>query len=270
MFCLHPVFLALSLAASFLYARRLTGRKSMRMLRWLIPFALFAVLLNAAFNHAGLTVLFYLPSGNPMTAESLVYGVASAAMLASVLLWFIAWTAVMTSDKTLYLFGRVIPSLSLVLSMTLRFIPRFKTQLETVRDSQKAMGADGDERLISRVKRALLCFSAVITWSLENTVDTADSMRARGYGTARRTNYSNYRVDERDRILLLWIAACGIFLVCGSAAKGLSWRWFPDAGGMLCQPLTILLYLDYIALAATPLILDGKCRKSWNALTSKI
>ncbi len=271
MFCLHPICLGLSLLVSLLYAARLTGGKSLRTLRRLLPFAAFAVLLNAGFNHAGLTVLFYLPTGNPVTGESILYGVASAAMLASVLLWFICWSAVMSSDKFLYLFGRVIPSLSLVLSMTMRFIPRFKAQFESVWESQKALGNEPDgEGLLTRLRHVLQCFSAVITWSLENTVDTADSMRARGYGTARRTCYTNYRMDERDRTLLLWICACGIFLICGCAAKGLDWRWFPNVQGMLWQPLTIILYLDYAVLAATPLLLDWKCKKSWNALSSTI
>ena len=269
MFCLHPVFLLLSLTVSLLYACRLAGRKSLRTLRWLLPFAVFAVLLNAAFNHAGLTVLLYLPSGNPLTLESIVYGVAAAAMLASVLLWFICWSAVMSSDKFLYLFGRVIPSLSLVLSMTMRFIPRFKTQFETVCESQKAMGNDSDgNNLLARLKRTLRCFSAVITWSLENTVDTSDSMRARGYGTVRRTSYTNYRMDARDRALLIYICACGIFLVGGCAAKGLDWRWFPDAKGALLQPLSVIMYSVYLALAATPLFLDRKGRKTWNVSAS--
>ena len=40
-------------------------------------------------------------------------------MLAAVALWFSCLSAVMTSDKFIYLFGRVIPALSLLLSMIL-------------------------------------------------------------------------------------------------------------------------------------------------------
>jgi energy-coupling factor transport system permease protein len=46
-------------------------------------------------------------------------------MLAAVISWFSCYNAVMTSDKFVYLFGRVIPALSLILSMTLRFVPKF-------------------------------------------------------------------------------------------------------------------------------------------------
>ena len=88
--------------------------------------AALAALVNPAFNHEGATILTYLPSGNPLTMESMFYGVAAAVMLASVVLWFSSYNEVMTSDKFVYLFGRIIPALSLVLSMALRFIPKFK------------------------------------------------------------------------------------------------------------------------------------------------
>lgn len=41
--------------------------------------------LNALFNHAGVTMLFYLPNGNPVTREALCYGAAAAAMFAAVI-----------------------------------------------------------------------------------------------------------------------------------------------------------------------------------------
>ena len=53
----------------------------------------------------------------------MLYGLASAALLSATLLWFTCYNTVMTSDKFIYLFGRVIPALSLVLSMTMRFVP---------------------------------------------------------------------------------------------------------------------------------------------------
>ena len=108
--------------------------------------AVFAALVNPAFNHEGATILTYLPSGNPLTLESMLYGVAAAVMLASVVLWFSSYNEVMTSDKFVYLFGRVIPALSLVLSMALRFIPKFKAQMQTVSEAQACIGRDTKKR----------------------------------------------------------------------------------------------------------------------------
>ena len=118
---MHPVSLAVTLSAAIAYNVYLNGRKGVRFsLAFLLPMMLLAALVNPVFNHEGATILAYLPTGNPLTAESIWYGIAAALMIAAVMSWFSCYTAVMTSDKFVYLFGRVIPALSLVLSMTLR------------------------------------------------------------------------------------------------------------------------------------------------------
>ena len=140
---MHPVYLAISLTGALAYDIYLKGRKAVRFaVMGLLPMAALAALLNPAFNHEGATILTYLPSGNPLTLESMLYGASAAVMLASVVLWFSSYNEVMTSDKFVYLFGRVIPALSLVLSMALRFIPKFKAQMQTVSEAQACIGRD--------------------------------------------------------------------------------------------------------------------------------
>ena len=127
MVLMHPVCLAVSLTGALVYAGELGGRRALAgHLKFALPVLLLAAIVNPAFNHAGITILTYLPSGNPLTLESILYGLAAGAMLCAVVLWFVCFNAVITSDKFVYLFGRVIPALSLVLSMTLRFVPLFR------------------------------------------------------------------------------------------------------------------------------------------------
>ena len=136
----HPVCLLLSVCGAVIYHAVLLGPRSLRKSAvWMVPMAVLAAVINPAFTHQGVTILAYLPSGNPLTLESMLYGLASAALLSATLLWFTCYNTVMTSDKFIYLFGRVIPALSLVLSMTMRFVPRFRTQLHTVAQAQKYM-----------------------------------------------------------------------------------------------------------------------------------
>lgn len=90
----------------------------------------------------------------------MLYGAAAAVMLASVVLWFSSYNEVMTSDKFVYLFGRVIPALSLVLSMSLRFIPKFKAQMQTVSEAQACIGRDTKNgSVLRRVGNAVRIFS---------------------------------------------------------------------------------------------------------------
>lgn len=268
---MHPVCLVISLLGAALYTVQLKGRgAALSGAKMALPILLLAAVANPAFNHAGVTVLCYLPTGNPLTLESLLYGLAAGIMLCSVLIWFICYNAVMTSDKFIYLFGRVIPALSLVLSMTLRFVPRFKQQLEAVRQAQFCIGRDVDTGTVwQRARKAITMFSIMVTWALENAIETADSMKSRGYGLKGRTAFSLYRMEERDRLALLWLSFCGLYLLCGSLAGGLRWWYYPSLQGMLLQPMTISFYLVYLALCLTPVILNGREARAWRCSPSK-
>ena len=257
MFFMHPVCLALSLLGALLYVARLKGRRTLRQqAAWLVPAALLAAALNPAFVHQGVTILTYLPSGNPLTLESILYGLAAGCMLASVILWFVCVTEVVTSDKIVYLFGRVIPALSLLLSMTLRFVPRFTRRLRTVAQAQRHMGRDTrNGSVLQRVREALRVFSIVVTWSLESGIITADSMRCRGYGLPGRTSFSLYRFDRRDGAVLAWLVFCGVYLLGGGLAGGLRFRYYPMLAAGVVSPLTVSFFAVYALLCLTPALL---------------
>ena len=269
---LHPVYLAISLTGALAYAITLNGQKAVRLaVMGLLPMAALAALVNPAFNHEGMTILTYLSSGNPLTLESMLYGVAAAGMLASVVLWFSSYNEVMTSDKFVYLFGRIIPALSLVLSMALRFIPKFKAQMQGVREAQACIGRDTKNgSVIQRIGNAVKIFSIMVTWSLENAIETADSMRARGYGLPGRTAFSIYRFDGRDKAALAWLCFCGTYLISGWLAGGMDFRYYPTVKSAPFTPMTVSFMLVYLALVFTPVILDRKEDRLWKSLQSTI
>lgn len=83
----------------------------------MLPSCLLMAIINPLFSHAGATMLFYMKDGNPVTLESILYGIGAGVMLAGVVSWFSVFNVVMTSDKFMYLFGKAIPAASLLLSM---------------------------------------------------------------------------------------------------------------------------------------------------------
>lgn len=268
---MHPVCLGITLAAAVTYHVYLKGHKAARFsLLFMLPVMILAAVVNPAFNHEGTTILTYLPSGNPLTSESIWYGIAAAAMLAAVLSWFACYTEVMTSDKFVYLFGRVIPALSLVLSMTLRFVPRFKAQLDMVKEAQVSIGRDlAEGSVLQRLKKAVTVISIMITWALENAIETADSMRSRGYGLPGRTAFSIYRFDSRDKLAVCWLVFCGIVLGAGWAGGAFAWRYYPTVKGAL-GVLPFAFQLVYAALCFTPVFLDLREDLTWKRLQSEI
>ena len=268
MFLMHPVSLLISLACALTYAVNLNGRKAVRFsLQFMLPMMLIAAIVNPAFNHVGMTILTYLPSGNPLTLESILYGLASAAMLAAVITWFSCYNAVMTSDKFVYLFGRVIPALSLVLSMTLRFVPKFKSQLQVVSEAQRCVGRDvSNGSLLQRAKYAITILSIMVTWSLENAIETADSMKSRGYGLPGRTAFSIYRFDDRDKAVLCWLCFCGFYIFSGWMVGGLQWQYYPLLKGTLTGAFPVSFQLVYLALCLTPVVVNAVENRKWKRL----
>ena len=268
---MHPVCLRISLFSALLYSAYLNGAKAMRRnLVWLLPVMLFAAVLNPVFNHEGATILGYFLNGNPLTLESILYGLAAAVMLAAVITWFGCYSAVMCSDKFLYLFGSAIPALSLVLSMTLRFVPRFRAQLSSVQQAQRMIGRDGRGNIFQKVRCGITNFSILLTWALENAVETADSMKSRGYGLPGRTAFSIYRFDSRDRLALLWLLFCGIYLTSGWIVGGFACRYYPRFHLAALTPFSFSFLLVYAALCLTPVILDRKEDLTWTHLQSNI
>ena len=271
MFLMHPVSLLISLGSALCYGICLNGVRAVRSgMRFLLPAMLLAAVIDPAFDHEGATLLAYLPSGNPLTLESIAYGVAAAVMIAAVVAWFSCYTVVMTSDKFVYLFGRVIPVLSLVLSMTLRFVPRFRAQLQTISEAQRGIGRDvSGGPLLRRTRNAITVFSIMVTWALENAIETADSMKSRGYGLPGRTAFSIYRFDGRDKAALLWLGFCGAYLLSGWAAGGFYWRYYPTLRGAAAA-LSVSFQLVYLLLCLTPVILDRWEEKTWKNIRSEI
>ena len=97
-----------------------------------VPFFLLIACINPAFNHYGVTELFRLKTG-PVTLEAIVYGLVLAFVLYISVLWFSSFHEIMTTDRFVYLFGKLSPDISLVLSMAMRFVPRFTKQLKKIR-----------------------------------------------------------------------------------------------------------------------------------------
>lgn len=272
MFFMNPVFLAVSFVCGFLYSVVLGGRRAARTnLLYMLPMVIAMAIVNPAFNHEGVTILTYLPSGNPLTLESVLYGIGAAVMLVSVICWFSCYNAVMTSDKFIYLFGKVIPALSLILSMTLRFVPKFSAQLKVVSNAQRCIGRDvSNGSIISRAKHGLAILSIMTTWALENAIETADSMKSRGYGLPGRTAFSIFTFDKRDKAALSGIGALGLYVLLGSLLGAAEFRYFPSVKGAEASVFGVSVICAYFMLCIYPVAIEIREARKWNALKSKI
>ena len=272
MFFKHPVFLGISCTSGFIYYLYLKGKKAWKTVIWLmLPVFLLSALINSLFNHEGVTLLFYFQTGNPMTLESLIYGLASGVMFVAVLNWFSCYQVIMTSDKFIYLFGKIIPAMSLILSMVLRFVPKFKNQIIKISDAQKCIGRDvTNGNVFTKAKHGMKIVSIMTTWALENSVETADSMKSRGYGLRGRTNFSIYRFDTRDKILFAVMSILGLSVFGAAAVKKIYFYYFPILDGNPWNWETLLIYIMYGGLCMLPMIVNIVEDIKWHYLKSEI
>ena len=84
---LNPISVSIAFLAAFTYSAMLKGRET--LVKNLVSMPVLFVgmaLINPAFNHRGATILTYLPSGNPLTLESVFFGLIASGMVLSVIL----------------------------------------------------------------------------------------------------------------------------------------------------------------------------------------
>ncbi len=264
MFGVDPIKAALSLIGALaLFLLAVPARRGLHMLCALVLAA--GTLVNPLVSHRGTTVLFVL-NNNPVTLEALVYGAVSSAAMVAVIYWFGCFSAIMTTDKLLYIFGSALPRLSLILSMALRYVPLFARKTRETENAQRAMGLCRDEGIIDAVRARLRVLSVMVTWTLENGIITADSMEARGYGSCRRSFFALYRFTRRDAA----VTAVSVALMALSLAGRSTFTIYPVLGVSPPGPLAVTAYAAYALLAALPAIIWTGDELRWKFLQSRI
>lgn len=272
MILMHPGFLVCSLFWSAVYYLTVRGKAGVRFLLSMVSLLVVLSLLNPLFNPLGEHVLFTYLGERPYTAEALFYGAALAVMMVSVLTWFASYNTVMTSDKFLYLFGRMAPSVTLILTMVLRLVPSYKEKVLQMNGARRCIGKGADVGNVKeKAAHGMVLLSTLTSWALEGGVITADSMRSRGYGCGKRTTYSLYRYEGRDKCLVaVMTVLLGILVVCwlnGAAetaytpklqVAGMENRW------------TVLGIAAYSLFLAIPSAVNIWEEIRWHSLKSKI
>lgn len=275
MFFMHPVCLGISFIAALFYTLHLFGAANAKKgLLGILGLMLFASILNPAFSHQGVTFLAYLPTGNILTLESIFYGIAAAFMLAATLLWFRCMNEIITSDKVVYLFGKTFPALSLILSMVLGFIPKMQKKIREIRLARQNLYIDKTKKPLQKhfhkIKQGIENLSILVTWALDDAVDMADSMKSRGYGLDGRTAFTTYRFTKRDSIMLCYLFVLIIYIIVGALNGGLAWDYYPITEGEGFNPYSISIYMVYLLLCLTPILVDKYEEIKWNSLQLKI
>lgn len=266
MLLFHPLFLLVALLAVIVL--NVCHDRGRQLYRWRFMFLIVGVIsliLNPLFNHRGSHILFYFLD-QPITLEAVVYGAMTMLLLLCIFITFLSYNQVITSHKFLYLFSRVSPKVALMIMIAIRFVPLLKRRLSQITLVQRTRGVSMREGSIrKRLRDGMKQLQILVSWSLEEAIQTADSMNARGYTTGERTSYYTYRWNRRD----IWI----LLMFC-SAALGCIVGWFLGLGQFTIYPelgtinLTIadgVVFTCFILFLMTPLLVEGREIYRWRS-----
>ena len=263
----HPAYLLAGACCGTIYYFLLNGRKGWKMILWLLPMFLILTAVNPLFNTYGVHILFSV-FGRPYTLEALLYGAAIASVFVVMMLWFGCYNAVMTSDKFTSLFGNLIPALSLLLVMVLRLIPNFIRKTKQIIGARKSIGKGAAEQSSTKEKLSdgMTVLSSLTDWALEGSVVTGDSMRARGYGTAKRSSFMIYRMKTGDWLLIVSIPILLALIITAACLGQMAAAFTPE---IQISPISwgIIPYTVYLLI---PIALHTKEAFSWHISRLKI
>ena len=268
-FCMNPFIGLISLSGA-VFLRLLYGKKSNKStFLFVIITAVLCAIINPLFSHNGRTALLFV-NNNPITLEAFLYGIGMGKTVAASILWCVSFSEIMTSDKVIYSVGSLSPKAALVLNMSLRFVPLFIRKAKEINDAQKAMGLYKDETITGKIKGISRVFSAMLSYIIENTIITANSMASRGYSGEKRSRYALFTFTSYDFTFLIICIALGAADVFMTATGRFDFEYYPLIKSSSFDFISASGYIAFALYSLIPVISEGGERIKWHFLKSKI
>ncbi|WP_459502348.1 energy-coupling factor transporter transmembrane component T [Bacillus sp. C1] len=259
MVCRHPLFLIGAIILMLLVnVMQGNGEKIRKMLPSTLVFFVIVIIVNPLLTHRGATTLFRL-GDNRITLEACVYGFTMGLLLLAIMFTFISYNDIVSSHKFLYLFSRVSPKVALLTMITMRFVPLFIRRLRQITLIQKTKGVQLDSgSLIERTKNGMKLLQVLLVCSLEDALQTADSMQARGFGVTKRSTYIRYRMERQDwyilACLVIVLLSCFVLNYYGGGKLSI----YPRVESLLFQQYDRILFVLFLLFISLPIIMEGR------------
>ena len=276
----NPFVIFILLIVSSIYNITLDKGKNLRSnLFFYIFIGIIIFLFNPLFSHRGEVILFYL-FDNPITLESVVFGLKSALSLVTLLVMFSAFNLVIHPEKFIYLFSRIAEQTAFVVMLGLRFVPTFRRRMTEISDIAKVSRLNNPSKKQSffknikrKINEAMNTIMTLITWSLEDAVITAQSMRSRGYGANiksqnGRTFYFIYKFTKRDILFILFNVSSFVLFLFTLIRYDLDFKIYPTfSSSNLISDSISMFFISSICLTiqfALPILVEIINRVKWS------
>jgi energy-coupling factor transport system permease protein len=183
------------------------------------------MLLNFVSAHLGATVLFALPEqipalGGPYTVEALVFGASAGITIAAAILAAAPFSLLLDSHEVMDALPAPLSRTGVAIASSLNLVPAVATSFVEVTEAQRLRGwrPRGPRSWMEVVV-------PVVLTSVEGSIQLAESMEARGFGSGARTTLAAHALRRSDRLL---VAASGLALAGFAAARAAGWAadWY--------------------------------------------
>lgn len=236
------------------------------IIKFFIPMSILIIILNPLTSHVGTTQI-YIMGNFSITLEALVYGILMSVSLLIILLVFSSYNRAVSYQEMLYLFSKRFPHISMVIIMALRFVPLLSYRLSEVNkvsrfNEKKTTNGKGESR-IGKIKKTANMLAVVVSWSLEESMLTAKSMKARGYGIKRRTNYLSYKIQRIDYIFFLFIGITVMISIFGLLEGYGRIEVYPTISFNISENVLNIYYLAFLFLLSPIIYLELRKRLLW-------
>lgn len=254
MAAMQPVFVALSLAGALAFGASVGGVRSLaRSCAWAAAVAVVAAA-NLAFVSSGSTELFRIGT-RAFYGEALAYGACAGSMLACVVTLLRNATFALDSDKLLSVLGGAAPTVALMASMTARLVPQLVRRGRGISAVQRACTA---ARPQTGVRENLRLSTVLMGWAMEDSLETADAMRARSWGAAeKRTSYARYRFRAADALACVLVAVLAVSSGVVAWVAVSQFMYYPRIAGFAPWPS----YAPYALFVVLPTVVECACRR---------
>jgi len=223
----NPVYKVLVLAAAL---SALAAGAGIRRIRGLLIAVLlvsaFAIALNFVSAHLGTTVLFELPAqipalGGPYTLEALVFGASGGVTISAAILAAAPFSLLLDSHEVMDALPAALSRTGVAIASSLNLVPAVATSFVEVTEAQRLRGwrPRGPRSWIDVVV-------PVVLTSVEGSIQLAESMEARGFGSGARTAMASHALRRSDWVL---VAASGLALAAFAVSRAAGWAadWYP-------------------------------------------
>src|SRR5699024_2979697 len=114
-----------------------------------------------------------------------------------------------------------------------------------------------------RARNGMNMIQTLLTWSLEEAIQTADSMNARGYENVKKSSYESYKMESRDWIWLSILIGLFFVSILGSLLGYGQIEIYPELGNLQLNVIDYVLYISFLVIVSFPLVVEGIEYTQW-------